>query len=94
MSVYENSRYVQVPAYRARNTVVLTLRERRKFNMDNASFYIVIQGDTLDYLADKFYGSSAYLWAILDANPSYQSELDMKAGDRIVIPAPEDVLGV
>lgn len=94
MSVYVNSRYVQVPAYKARNTQVLKLRERKKFNMDNITFYTVIQGDTLDYLADKFYGSSAYLWAILDANTSYQSELDMKAGDRIIIPAPEEVLGV
>lgn len=54
MSVYVNSRYVQVPAYKARNTQVLKLRERKKFNMDNITFYTVIQGDTLDYLADKF----------------------------------------
>lgn len=93
MTIYEKSRYVPTPVYITRNTKLLKLRERKKFNLDNASFYTIIQGDTLDVLAYRTYGSSAYMWAILDANSKYQSPLDVKAGDNIVLPAFEEVVG-
>lgn len=93
MTVYNKSRYVPTPAYMTRGVKLLKLRTRKQFNFNNATLYTVIQGDTLDFLAYKIYGSSSYFWAILDANPKYQSEMDIKAGDILVIPAVEDVVG-
>lgn len=93
MTVYNKSRYTPTPAYRTRGIKLLKMRERKQFNINNATLYTIIQGDTLDVLAYKIYGSSSYFWAILDANPKYQSEMDISAGDILIIPAVEDVVG-
>lgn len=44
------------------------------------------QFDRLDLLAEKFYGNPQSKWIILYANPKYNTELDIKVGDVIVIP--------
>lgn len=48
-------------------------------------------GDRLDLLSKKFYDNPSYKWLILKANPQYFSELDIKHGDIIVIPNPQEV---
>ena len=87
MSVYKGSRYVKTPAYiRRGETLVLRIREKVHFSDSNCFYYTVVQGDTIDGIAYKQYGNAKLGWAIMDANPVYQSELDMKAGDVIKIP--------
>lgn len=90
--LFKNSRYLSTTPYSHNDTVVLTLRKRYRFNPDNFSFYTVIQGDTLDGIAYRLYGKAALWWAILDANPKYQSELEIKIGDVLKIPYYEDVV--
>lgn len=93
--VYENSRYLLTNQYNRldRNSVaMLGFRQRHEFNMDEATVYQVTAGDTLDGLAYEVYGDSALRWVILDANPKYRTEFDIKVGDYIYLPDEDEVL--
>ena len=93
--VFKGSRYTRTPAYiKQGETLVLEMRERVKFDLSNATYYTVVQGDTLDGIAYKEYGNAQYYWAIMDANPQYQSEIEIKAGDILCIPPFEEVVKV
>jgi len=46
------------------------------------------QGDRLDIIALIIYKNPKMKWKILYANPEYETELDIKPGDKIVIPHP------
>jgi len=54
----------------------------------------VIAGETIDGLAQAYYGNSAYWWCIMDANRQYESEVEIKAGDILNIPDYEEVMKV
>ena len=93
MAVYQGSRYVKTPAYvRRGETLVLNIRERAYFKESHCNYYTVVQGDTIDGIAYKQYGNAQLGWAIMDANPVYQSEIEVKAGDVIKIPPYEEVV--
>ena len=93
MSVYQGSRYVKTPAYvRRGETLVFRIRNRAHFKESACSYYTVVQGDTIDGIAYRKYGNAHLGWAIMDANPIYQSEMDVKAGDVIKIPPFEEVV--
>jgi phage tail protein X len=55
-------------------------------------YYTVVQGDTIDGIAYSNYGNAQLGWAIMDANPALQSEMDIKAGDVIKIPPFDEVV--
>ena len=93
MAVYQGSRFVKTPAYiRRGETLILKIRGRVTFNESLCSYYTVVQGDTLDGIAYHKYGNAHLWWAIMDANPVYQSEIDIKAGDVLKIPPLEEVV--
>jgi phage tail protein X len=96
MSIYQSSRYINTGLYLKKgDTPIFGIRKRYNFDLVDAMFYTWIQGDTLDGLAYKQYGGNPHLWwAILDANPQYQSELDIKNGDVLVIPPYREVVKV
>lgn len=95
MAVFQGSRYVKTPAYvRRGETLVLRIRERVHFSEALCRYYTVVQGDTLDGIAYTQYGNAQLGWAIMDANPVYQSEMDIKAGDVLKIPPFEEVVRV
>ncbi len=95
MAVFKGSRYVKTSAYiRRGEALVLSIRKKNKFNLSNATYYTVVQGDTIDGIAYKQYGNAQLYWAIMDANPQYQSELDIKPGDLLTIPPYEEVVKV
>lgn len=92
MAVFQGSRYVKTPAYRRNGeALILSIRERKHFKDSDCQYYTVIQGDTLDGIAYKMYNNAQLGWAILDANPLYLSEMELKAGDVIKIPPFEEV---
>ena len=95
MAVFRDSRYTKTPAYikHGRN-LILSIRKRNHFNLDNATFYTVVQCDTIDGIAYKHYGNAQLWWAIMDANPKYQSEIEIKPGDVITIPSFDEVVKV
>ena len=95
MSMFKDSRYTKTSAYvRHGKNLILSIRNRNYFNLDNAAFYTVVQGDTIDGIAYAHYGNAQLWWAIMDANPQYQSEVDIKPGDVIAIPSYDEVVKV
>lgn len=95
MAVFEGSRYTKTSAYiRRGETLVLSIRARSKFDVSKSTFYTVVQGDTIDGIAYKQYGNAQLWWAIMDANPVYQAETDLKAGDVLMIPSLDEVVRV
>lgn len=96
MAVYENSRYLhtRVMTRLGWNSPTLQMRERFSFNQDNCTSYEWCDGDTLDGVAYKYYENTALRWAILDANPKYRTEFDIKNGDIILIPDYDEVVNI
>ena len=95
MAVFQDSRYTNTPAYiRQGSNLILSIRERSSFNINRATFYTVVQGDTIDGIAYKQYGNAQLGWAIMDANPKYQSEIEVNPGDVLVIPSLDEVVKV
>jgi len=95
MAVFQGSRYVKTSVYTRRGeTAVLSIRNKNNFDLTNATFYTVVQGDTIDGIAYNQYGNAQLWWAIMDANPTYQSELEIKPGDVLVIPPFDEVVKV
>lgn len=94
MAIYRGSRYIKTPLYPRGDTLTFGIRKRNNFNLAEATYYTVVQGDTLDSIAHKHYNNTQLWWAIMDANPQYQSELDINAGDVLCIPPFEEVVRV
>ena len=93
MPVFQGSRYVKTSArIRRGETLILNIRSRNHFDEDKSTFYTVVQGDTIDGIAYNQYGNAQLWWAIMDANPIYQSEIELKPGDVIMIPPFEEVV--
>ena len=93
MAVFQDSRYTRTPAYiRKGEVLILSQRSREPINLDNATYYTVIEGDTIDGIAHRMYDNAQLYWVILDVNPRYLSEIDIKAGDVILIPDFDEVV--
>ena len=94
--VYENSRYLHTPLVTRNdwNTPVFGIRQRFSFNEENYTIHEWVEGDTLDGVAYKYYENTNLRWAILDANPKYRTEFDIKNGDRINIPDYGEVVDI
>ena len=96
MAVYDNSRYLHTrqSTRLGWNSPTLEVRKRFTFNQETCANHEWCQGDTLDGIAHRYYGISALRWAILDANPKYRTEFDIKSGDIILIPDYEEVVSL
>lgn len=96
MAVFENSRYLHTrqSTRLGWEKPTLEFRQRFNFNQENCSNHEWCDGDTLDGVAYRYYGISALRWAILDANPKYRTEFDIKNGDVILIPDYEEVVSL
>ena len=95
MAVFQGSRYVKTSAYfRNGDTLILDIRKRHKFNASESTYYTVVQGDSVEGIAFKQYGNAQFWWAIMDANPLYQSQIEIKPGDVLMIPPLQEVVRV
>ena len=95
MAVFKDSRYSRTSAYvRQGGALILSIRERNHFDLSKATFYTVVQGDTLDGIAYRQYDNAQLGWAIMDANPKYQSEIEIQPGDVLAIPSYDEVVRV
>lgn len=96
MAMFENSRYLHTRQYTRLgwDKPTLQMRERFTFNQDRCTLYEWCDGDTLDGVSYKHYNNCALRWAILDANPKYRTEFDIKNGDIILIPDYEEVVNL
>ena len=94
MAIYDDSRYTQTSIIpkSGYDTQILRIRERVKFREEGSTLYQWKPLDTLDGVAYNFYENTNLRWAILDANPQYRTEFDIKVGDYLVIPDYEEVV--
>ena len=93
--IHVGSGYIHTPIYaRSGQAFIFNIRDKFKFNPETASYYTVVQGDTIDGIAYKFYGNANLYWAIMDSNPQLMSELDINVGDVLMIPNFEEVARV
>lgn len=96
MAMYENSRYLHTRQFNRLgwDSPTLEIRQRYTFNQEKCINHEWCEGDTLDGVSHRYYGISALRWAILDANPKYRTEFDIKNGDIILIPDYEEVVSL
>ena len=89
----QGTRYTNTPAYiRDGGALIVDIRNQADFDLSKATYYTVVEGDTVDGIAYKQYGNAALWWAIMDANPQFQHEIEIKPVDLIAIPPYEEVL--
>lgn len=93
MAVFRDSRYTHTSAYvRTNGGFILSIRDRVKFNPKSFIYHTVVQGETLDGIAYSYYGNAQLGWAIMDANPTYQSEIEIVPGVLLAIPSLDEVV--
>ena len=91
--IYENSRYARGYLLKDKKDEGYYLAPQ-PMQYETKSTDLIYQfeaGDRLDLVSKKFYGNPNYKWIILQANPQYMSELEIKKGDILVIPNPQEV---
>lgn len=90
--IYDNSRYKDCDIlYTKEGTPFLS--QRGDFSPETVlEYYTFKEGDTLDGLAYKYYGDASLWWSILDANPSFESEIEIEYGTVLTIPTKREVV--
>lgn len=91
MTIYQGSRYeystvdfFATTAGGDENAVVFY--ETSFMDTFNYTEHIIVYGDRLDLLADKYYNRPDLWWFIMDHNPEIQDPLSIPAGTTIRIP--------
>lgn len=94
MAIYKGSRYTSTPTYYpdGSDKKIFDIRQRFQFIQQGQYITLGLRVIPLTFLAYKIYNNSELWWAILDANPQYQSELDIKVGDIVTIPTFTEVV--
>src|SRR6266481_723907 len=96
MPVSLTSRYNEVPVYDAVDAQgvvhpTVAVRPSTPPDPDTTLYQHTLVGmETLEYLAWRFYGSSAAWWQIAEANPLV-FPLDLSSGTMVAVPSPTDV---
>lgn len=90
--IYKGSRYTSTPPYNRGGTYILAPRVKKSIDTTSAHYHRVADGDTLDGISFRYYGRSDLYWAILDCNPQYQTDLDLKVGDLLIVPEYTEVV--
>lgn len=75
-----NSRYYALDNIVVNNTnnrQVISKKIRRFSELKGSFQHVVDEGDRLDLLASKYYGQPTKWWRICDANPQFDSPLDL-----------------
>jgi len=93
MPVKPDSRFANLPVLQVvapdqTTRQVVGLRIERPQVTEEMTPYQVKQGETIDLLAQRFYGDEGLWWRILDANPEVIYPLDIKPGEVLNLPAP------
>lgn len=92
--IFKGSRYTNNEMYAREGTLVYKRRTLLNFNTMTSLKHVFIQSDTLYNLAFEFYHDPQLWWVILEANPKYRTELDIKVGDVINIPSKDEVMNI
>lgn len=89
--IYLDSRYADGNIFKAlnpqNNQTAVTVFRTWPTLVANYFIYEWVETDRLDILAWKFFGSSAYWWKILDANPEIADCTSISPGTQLRIPS-------
>lgn len=95
MAIYEGSRYSNVYTHERivddKEIIAFNIRQLPQINYGGATKHRWIMSDRLDILADRYYGDPQYWWFLLDANPKYMEEHEIRNGDLLLIPTYEEL---
>jgi len=92
MAIFKGSRYEFTPVHNflhPQKGLVPSLGRRRLLKLPtNAEVtrYLVVEGDTLDYIAYRLLGDASLWWVILDINDKYMTPYEIKIGDVLLVP--------
>jgi nucleoid-associated protein YgaU len=88
--IFQGSRYATtevIAALDARGATTRALDLRRIPSTPGVLEHVVVEGERLDQLAQRFYGDPLKSWLILDANPEELNPLLLlRPGRRIKVP--------
>ncbi len=92
MPVKPDSRFADLPVLRVLAPdgtfrQVIALRIEPPTDNSNLNRHLIIQGEAIDLLAQRFYADEGLWWRILDVNPEVYP-LDIQAGDVLNLPDP------
>ena len=90
--IFKGSRYSKTKTVEIDGVKVFERRDLAEFTLKGCKNHIWIEGDTIDGVSHKYYGTSQYWWVIMDANVKYVFPTDIQAGDILVIPHISEVL--
>lgn len=98
MPVSSDSRFSGLPILSAQfpdgsNRQVLGQRWDRIGGGAPAASHVITQGETIDAIAQRYYGGAGVWWQILDANPLV-FPMDLQPGDKLAIPGPNSATRV
>lgn len=91
MPVKPDSRFAALPVLRVETPDgglrdVIAMRLMRRETEGQMTRHVVMQGEQIDLLARRYFGSERIWWRILDANPVLYP-LDLRPGDVLDVPA-------
>ena len=90
--IYAGSRYSNTNIIKSDGVEVFEVRNLAEFTFKGCKSHIWTEGDTIDGVSLKYYGTSQYWWVIMDANVKYMFPTDIKVGDVLLIPHISEVL--
>lgn len=91
--IFKGSRYSRTKVITEENdTKVFETRDLAEFTLKGSKGHIWTEGDTIDGVSHKYYGTSQYWWVIMDANVKYKLPTDIQIGDLLAIPHISEVL--
>lgn len=94
MAVFEGSRYMTGKLKRfGRDFPLIDIRRPARFSPDDCERHTVRPGERVDGIAYERYGRADLWWAIMDANPRYFGEMEIKPGDVLLLPHMRDIAG-
>jgi tail protein X len=86
MALSRYSRYYGLPIVPFDRTSSLALRiTPLPVTYPDSLVHVIIGGETLDQLAERYYGREDLWWRIADGNPG-KAPLDWRAGESLMIP--------
>lgn len=90
--IYKGSRYSKTNVIDADGSKVFERRDLAEFHFKGCKNHIWTEGDTIDGVSHRYYGTSQYWWVIMDANVRFVFPSDIQTGDTLIIPHISEVL--
>ena len=90
--IFKDTRYTNVTVNIDDGVTTFATRRTPNFTTVGCPTHTVIQGETLDLIANKYYSNPRYWWVLLDANIDKVGDyFNIAPGTKLVIPRISEV---